>query len=108
MTENMKIEREHRRLETNVHVPPVDGNPYVRTLRNRKIQYDIGNRQFDTQNGKGQNPNIPDITTQAQCSRNIPIHNTFRQEYTPTLTIRQNGSIRQEKLSNPKWVKVLI
>ena len=43
MMENMKVAREHRSLETSMNVPLLDENLYVRTLRNRKIQYNIGN-----------------------------------------------------------------
>ena len=50
MTENIKMVRECRRLETDMNIPPVDNNQYVRTLRSRNIPYDIRHRQMDNQN----------------------------------------------------------
>ena len=40
-----------------------------------------------------------DISTQPQPSRNMSMGNTFRQEYAPTLTLRYDRHIRQERLS---------
>ena len=48
MTENVKIARECRRLETNMNVPPVDNYLHVRKLRSRNISYDIRHRQMDS------------------------------------------------------------
>ena len=56
MTENIKIVRECRMLETDLNVPPVDDDLYVRTLRNRNSPYDIRNRQIDSQNNRIRNP----------------------------------------------------
>ena len=50
MTESSKIE--YRRLTTNMDVPLVDKNLYVRSLRNRDIPYDIKLSTFDNQNRK--------------------------------------------------------
>ena len=109
----MRIAREHRRLETNMNVPPVDENLYVQTLRNRNIPYNVRNRQYDNQHSRGQKPNIPprqsslqrnhnvittEISTQLQQSRNMSIGKTFRQEYTLTPTPRHDRYIRLDKL----------
>ena len=50
MPENIKVAREHRRLETVMILPPVDENLYVRTLRSRNIVCNIRHRQLDSQN----------------------------------------------------------
>ena len=101
MTENIKIVREHSRLETEMNVPPVDSNLHVRTLRSRNILYDIRNKHIDNQNSRGQKPNIPsrqnssqtyskvmtsDISTQQQCSKDMTVGITFRQEHMPRPT----------------------
>ena len=39
MSENIKVAREHRKLETNMNVPPVDEKLYIRTWRSRNIPY---------------------------------------------------------------------
>ena len=44
MAENSSIPRENRRLTTNMNVPQVDENLYIRTLKNRNIPYDIRHR----------------------------------------------------------------
>ena len=36
MAENFKVVREHRRLETNTNVPPVNNNLQIGTVRSRK------------------------------------------------------------------------
>ena len=59
MTENFKIVRECRGLETNLNLPPVDHNLDVKTLRSRSIPYDIRHRQIHNQTGRGQKVNIP-------------------------------------------------
>ena len=59
MAENFKVVREHRRLETNINVPPVDDNLQIRTLISRNIPYDIRHRQIDRQTSRRQKPNIP-------------------------------------------------
>ena len=109
MAENIRIAWEHRRLETHMNVPSVDNNLYVRTLRNRNIQYDVRNGQLDNQNHRGQKYNISpiqnslqkncnvkttDLLTQSQHSRNMPIGNTFGHEYIPIPTSRHERYIR--------------
>ena len=37
MTESSRVDGEYRRLTTNMNVPPVDENLYVRSLRNRNL-----------------------------------------------------------------------
>ena len=94
MTENIKIAKEHRRLETNMNIPLGDENLYVRTLRNRNIQYDgyhISPRQSNLQTNHYMM--TTDILTQLQCTRNMSIANTFRQECTLTPTPRHDGYI---------------
>ena len=46
------MSREYRRLATNMNVPPVDENLYVRSLRNRNIPHDIRHTQSDNQISK--------------------------------------------------------
>ena len=114
MTENIKKVRECRRLETDMNVPPVDDNLYVRTLRNGNISYTLRIRQIDSQNSRGQKSNIPhkqtslptncdvitsDISKQSQHSKDITIGNTIRQEHIqiPGPTPRNHRYIRQDK-----------
>ena len=52
MAENSRMARQYRRLTTNMNVPLVDKNLYIRSLRKRNIPYDITHRQFDNQNNK--------------------------------------------------------
>ena len=59
MAENTKVAREHRRLNTNMNVPLVDENLYVRTLPSRTIPYDIRQRQLNNQNNRSQNLIFP-------------------------------------------------
>ena len=79
MTENMKIAREHRRLETIIIVPSVGENLYVRTLGNRNIPFDVRNKQFDKQNSRGQKPNIPPRKTSLQTNHNVMTTDTLTQ-----------------------------
>ena len=100
MAENSRMVREYRRLTTNMNVPLVDENLYVRLLRNRNIPYNIRHRQFDNQNGKTQKPDMPprcssltinhkatsaDISAQLSSSRNnfLTLENAFRQRSPP-------------------------
>ena len=59
MTENSKIARENRKLRTNINMPPVDENLYIRSLKNRDIPNDTRLRSFDSQNSKTKKPDIP-------------------------------------------------
>ena len=99
--------REYRRLTTNMNVPPVDKNLYVRLLRNRHIPYDIRHRQSDNQNSQTKKPYIcprcssvttnnkittADISAQMPSSSNkfLTPNNAFRQRSPTTPTVRQN------------------
>ena len=96
MTENSRIAREYRRFTTNMNVPPVDANLYVKSLRNRDIPYDTRCRLFDNQNSKTKKLDIPprcsssttnhklttaDISPQSPNSRNkfLNLDQTYRQ-----------------------------
>ena len=57
IAENSRMEREYRRLTTNINVPPVDENLQVRSLRNRNIPYDT--RPIDKLNSKTKNLDTP-------------------------------------------------
>ena len=61
MTENSRIAKEHRRLDTYMNVPLVDKNLYVRSLRNSDIPYDTRHSIFDKQNSKTNKPDIPPL-----------------------------------------------
>ena len=99
--------REYMMLTTNIKVPPVDENLYVRLLRNRNIPYDIRHRQFGNQNSKTQKTDIPprcsslttnckttsaDISAQRQSSRNNfwTLDNAFKQRSPPTPVVKEN------------------
>ena len=57
---NFKTIREHRRLETDMIIPPVDNNLYVCALKGRNIPYDTRQKQLNRQNNRGkQKCNIP-------------------------------------------------
>ena len=59
MMDNSRIATEYRRLTTNMNVPLVDENLYVRSLRNRDIPYDTRPSTYDSQNRKTKKPDIP-------------------------------------------------
>ena len=116
MTENFKIARQHRKLETNMNVPQVDSNLHVRTLRSRNIAYDIRHRQIDNQTARREKLNIPpqpnnletsskemtfDISTHLPSNKDVTISSTVRQEHiqVPTPNPRSERYIRQDKSS---------
>ena len=101
MAANIKVVRERRRLNTDMNVPPVDQNLYVRTTRSRNTPYDVRQRQLNNQNNRGEKLNIPprqsslqrdckvatDISREPQRDREMPMYNTFQQVFTSTLTL---------------------
>ena len=58
MPENSRIAGEYKRLNTNMNVPPVDENLYVRSFRNRDTPCDTRLITFNNQNSKRKKPDI--------------------------------------------------
>ena len=59
MAENCQMVREYKRLTTNMNVPLVDENLYIRSLRNGNIPNYTRHRLFNNQNSKTKKPDIP-------------------------------------------------
>ena len=119
MAEKSKVARKYRRLATNINVPPVDKNLYVRTMRNRNIPYVIRHKQFVNQTSKTQKPDIlprhnclltnykiaaADISTQPPSTIDILMNpdNTFRQMSPPTLPLRYAQMNLTSRFTDPE------
>ena len=68
MAENIRVAREHRRLEANMNVALLDEILYVRTLRNRNILHAIGHGLLYSQNNRRQKPKIPPRLSRLQTN----------------------------------------
>ena len=69
MAEGSRLDREHKRLATEMNVPPVDENLYVKSLWNRDIPYETWLSTFDNQNSKTKQPNTRLSTFDNQNSK---------------------------------------
>ena len=52
MAEGSRLDRQQKRLATEINVTPVDENLYVKSQWNRDIPYEIWLSTFDSQNSK--------------------------------------------------------
>ena len=69
MAEVSRLDREHKRLATKMHIPPVDENLYIRSLGNGDIPYETQLSTFDNQNSKTNQPNTRLSTFDDQNSK---------------------------------------
>ena len=52
MEEGSRLDKEPKRLATEMNIPPLDENLYVKSLQNRDIPYETQLSIFDNQNSK--------------------------------------------------------
>ena len=69
MEEGSRFDREYKKLVTEINVPPVSENLYVRSLWNRDIPYKTWLSTFDNQNSKTKQPNTRFSTFDNQNSK---------------------------------------
>ena len=109
MTESSRLERKYRKLVTDMNVPKVDDNLYMKSLRNRYIPYNTRLSTFDRQKSKTVKPKVPprprsskanykqttvDLSVQLPTDRNefLTLDQTFRQR-SPSTPLRRPKEI---------------